>query len=519
MAYGAGAFAQGLMSGLQTGFELADVRKQKKREKIAAEIAKGKVPAEGVQTFDAAELAQQERLNPNITEGMSGDKLMEYASTRRVPLGIENTQPLGNATPDLGAIPLPDINAPKPRPVAARPTALPAAGEEAPEIVATARRQPKMDYTKVPTAADEVAAPQYQKYTDMFGRDCFTPKLRDRSKEEIAFDTATRLQQMGDTEGYDKYMQRYDAELERGSKVRAKNLVESSQMLQAGILLNDSNKVNKGVSGIMNTLQNNPDGMTWSLQRSADGNELVLSAIDTATGMPAPPQVKGYPGGTMAVFKADPSAGMTAEQVMAGQMTALAKGDLAAFTKSIMEGRKAIADIHQSEAAARFSNVKSELAPRELALDERYKMGMLGVNQFEAQTGRMNAISNRMSALGGGETKLNFAEDNFKGVDRDSNKVVIQRYRVQEKGSSDYGYMYPDIPGVNGGPGRLRPEYGKDGIAVQNVLTRARTLGWNVVAGNDGRLYYQPRPDVKPTLISEKALKKYGNQGRLYNVQ
>lgn len=513
MAYGAGAFAQGLMGGLQTGLELADVRKQAKREKIAAEVAKGKVPAEGVPTFDAAELAQQERLMPSLTEGMSGDKLVDYASTRRVPLGIERSQALGTPEVDLGALPKVDINAPRPMPRAALPTA------DAPELVVTAKRPtPKMDYTNVPSAKDEVAAPQYQKYTDILGRERFTTKLRDRSREEVAFDTATRLQQMGDMEGYDKYMQRYDTELERGSKIRAKTLVESSQTLQAGIMLKDPAKVNKGLSGIMNTLQGNPDGMTWGLNRSPDGNELVLTATDTATGLPAPPQIEGYPAGTMAVFKADPTAGLTAEEVMAGQMTALAKGDLAAFTKQIMEGRKAIADIHQSNAAARLSNVKADLAPEDQAIDKQYKLGMLGVQQYEAQTGRMNAVTNRLSAQSGGPDKISYAEDNFKYESPNGMKMNINRYRAMNKATNELSYVYPEIPSVQGGVGYLRPEVGADAVAIQNVLTRANTLKWNVFAGADGRLYFKP-PTGKLTLISDKALQKYGNQGRVYNTQ
>lgn len=518
MAYGAGAFAQGLMGGLQTGFELADVRKEKKREKIAAEVAKEKVAADGVPTFDASQLQQQERLMPQLTEGMDSGQLTEYASLRRVPLGVEKSQELGKAAPDLGAIPMPNINKPKPAAAALPAAKAPAQPAESPEIVVTAK--PKMDYTNAPTAADEVAGPQYQMYKDTFGRERYTTQLRDRSKEEIAFDTASRLQQMGDIKGYEKYMQQYDTELERGSKIRAKNLMESSQLLQAGIMFKDQAKVAKGVSGIMGTLQKNPDGMTWGLVRNPQGNELVLTATDTGTGMPAPPQVEGYPAGTMAVFKADPTAGLSAEEVMALQMTALAKGDLAAFTKQIAEARKAVAEIHQSEAAARFSNVRADLAPRELALDERYKMGTLGVQQYEAQTGRMNAVTNRISASDISGFKGSLAEDDYKYVDPDTEgKVSIPRYRVQPKNSTEFGYAFPGIQSVRGGQGVLNATYGKNAVAVQNVMTRASTLGWKVLAGNDGRLYYSPRADVPPTLITEKALEKYGNKGRLYNAQ
>jgi hypothetical protein len=515
-----GGFASGLTSGFEMGAALRERSKEKKREKVASEVAKEKVAADGVPTFDASQLQQQERLMPQLTEGMDSGQLAEYASLRRIPLGVDKSQELGKAAPDLGAFPVPNIN--KPKPVAA-PAALPAAKASAqpadsPEIVVTAK--PKMDYTNMPTAANEVAGPEYKMYKDTFGRERYTTQLRDRSKEEVAFDTASRLQQMGDMKGYEKYMEQYDTELERGSKIRAKNLMESSQLLQAGIMFKDQAKVAKGVSGIMGTLQKNPDGMTWGLVRNPQGNELVLTATDTGTGMPAPPQVEGYPAGTMAVFKADPTAGLSAEEVMALQMTALAKGDLAGFTKQIAEARKAVADIHQSEAGARLNNVRADLAPRELALDERYKMGTLGVQQYEAQTGRMNAVTNRISASDISGFKGSLAEDDYKYVDPDTEgKVSIPRYRVQPKNSTEFGYAFPGILSVRGGQGVLNATYGKNAVAVQNVMTRASTLGWKVLAGNDGRLYYSPRADVPPTLISEKALEKYGNGGRLYKAQ
>jgi hypothetical protein len=91
MAYGAASFAQGLMGGLQTGFALADVRKESKREKIAAQVAKEKVAADGVKTFDAAELQGQEHLIEGVMDKMTPEQKAEYASMRRVPLGIEKT--------------------------------------------------------------------------------------------------------------------------------------------------------------------------------------------------------------------------------------------------------------------------------------------------------------------------------------------------------------------------------------------------------------------------------------------
>lgn len=438
-------------------------------------------------------------------------------------MGIENTQALGNVAPDVGALPTPNLGARTEAQKFNRPAALPTAKaptkpDESPEIVVTAK--PKFDDSKLLTAADEVAAPEYKKFTDTFGRERYTTQLRDRSKEEVAFDTASRLQAMGDMKGYEKYMQQYDTELERGSKIRAKNLMESSQLLQAGIMFKDQAKIDKGVSGIMGTLQKNPDGMTWGLVRSPQNGELILTATDTGTGMPAPPQVEGYPAGTMAVFKADPTAGLSAEEVMALQMTALAKGDLAGFTKQIAEARKAVADIHQSEAGARLSNVRADLEPRAQALDERYKIGMLGVQQYEAQTGRMNAVTNRISASDISGFKGSLAEDDYKYVDPDTEaKTSIPRYRVQPKNSTEFGYAFPGIQSVRGGQGVLNATYGKNAVAVQNVMTRANSLGWKVLAGNDGRLYFSPRADVPPTLITEKALEKYGNKGRLYNAQ
>lgn len=409
MAYGAASFAQGLMGGLQTGFALADVRKESKREKIAAQVAKEKVAADGVPTFDQSELQGQERLNTNVMEGMTPAQKADYASTRRVPLGVEKSQELQVPAMDMGAIPTPNVNARTEtqkfnRPQGALPTAAPAASE-APEIMVNAPA--KFDGTVTQSAADEVAAPKYQVFKDTFGRERYTTKLRDRTPEEVAFDTATRLQQMGDTKGADEYMAKYDTALERGSKIRAKNLMESSQLLQAGIMFKDQDKVAKGVSGIMGTLQKNPDGMTWGLVRNPQSGELVLTATDTGTGMPAPPQVDGYPAGTMAVFKADPTAGMSAEEVMALQMTALAKGDLAGFTKQIAEARKAIADIHQSEAGARFNNVRSDLAPAESAAEIRAKDSRTAVDWYQAKNqagiGWKNAESSRISALRSGE--------------------------------------------------------------------------------------------------------------------
>jgi hypothetical protein len=536
MAYGAASFAQGLMGGLQTGFALADVRKESKREKIAAQVAKEKVAADGVPTFDQSQLQGQEHLIEGVMDKMTPEQKAEYASMRRVPLAIESDQaPLATAgweptampKVNLGARTVAEKFAP---PKAALPTAAPAG--EPDEIVVTAKKDGyylkdgKTEFRGPGAVAEEVEGPKYQMYKDTFGRDRYTTKLRDRSKEEVAFDTATRLEQMGDMKGADLYMEKYDRELERGSKVRAKNLMESSQLLQAGIMFKDQDKIAKGVSGIMGTLQKNPDGMTWGLVRNPQSGELVLTATDTGTGMPAPPQVEGYPAGTMAVFKADPTAGMSAEEVMALQMTALAKGDLAGFTKQIAEARKAIADIHQSEAGAKLSNVRAELAPKELAIDERYKMGTLGVQQFEAQTGRMNAASNRIRALGGGDSvgaggfKGSVFEDDFKYSNPETgNKTNIPRYRVQPKNSTEFGYAFPGVLSVGGGQGVLNASYGKNAVAVQNVLTRASTLGWSVLAGNDGRLYFSPKAGVAPTLITEKALEKYGNGGRLYNAE
>jgi hypothetical protein len=535
MAYGAASFAEGLMGGLQTGFALADVRKESKREKIAAQVAKEKVAADGVPTFDASELQGQERLIAGVAEGMTPQQKAEYASMRRVPLAVEqDTAALTAPAVDMGAIPTPNINAKTEARKFNRPTALPTAAPaaEPEDIVVTAKKDGyylkdgKTEFRGPGAVAEEVEGPKYQVYKDTFGRDRYTTKLRDRSKEEVAFDTATRLEQMGDMKGAELYMEKYDRELERGSKVRAKNLMESSQLLQAGIMFKDQAKIAKGVSGIMGTLQKNPDGMTWGLVRNPQNGELVLTATDTGTGMPAPPQVEGYPAGTMAVFKADPTAGMSAEEVMALQMTALAKGDLAGFTKQIAEARKTIADIHQSEAGTKLSNVRAELAPKELALDERYKMGTLGVQQFEAQTGRMNAASNRIRALGGGDGfgaggfKGSVFEDDFKYSNPETgNKTNIPRYRVQPKNSTEFGYAFPGVLSVGGGQGVLNASYGKNAVAVQNVLTRASTLGWSVLAGNDGRLYFSPKAGVAPTLITEKALEKYGNGGRLYNAE
>jgi hypothetical protein len=537
MAFGAGSFAQGLMGGLQTGLSLADRRKESKREKIASEVAKEKVAADGVKTFDAAELQGQEHLIAGVAEGMTPQQKAEYVSMRRVPLGVEKSQELQVPAVDMGAIPAPNMNAGTEaqkfnRPQAALPVATPpiptpvGMSQQAPAPQGYYLKDGKTEYAGpgAVSAENEIETPKYQAYKDTFGRERYTTQLRDRTPEEVAFDTATRLQQMGDTKGADEYMARYDTALERGSKIRAKNLMESSQLLQAGIMFKDQDKVAKGVSGIMGTLQKNPDGMTWGLNRSPDGNELVLTATDTGTGMPAPPQIKGYPAGTMAVFKADPTAGMSAEEVMALQMTALAKGDLAGFTKQIAEARKAIADIHQSEAGTNLSNVRAELAPKELSLEERYKMGILGVQQFEAQTGRMNAASNRIRALSGeggaAGFKGNVSEDDFKYDNPETgNKTTITRYRVQPKNSTEFGYAFPGVLSASGGQGVLNASYGKNAVAVQNVLTRASTLGWSVLAGNDGRLYFSPKAGVAPTLITEKALEKYGNGGRLYNAQ
>lgn len=122
-----------------------------------------------------------------------------------------------------------------------------------------------------------------------------------------------------------------------------------------------------------------------------------------------------------------------------------------------------------------------------------------------------------IEALGGGNAKIDFAEDPVKYTGAAGQTIELPRYRVKQKNTKDFGYVYPTLMDRNGNPATLRPEYGADAVAVNNFLTRAKTLRWNVVGESDGRIYFQPNRNAPLKRLSPDALKAYGNQGRLYN--
>jgi hypothetical protein len=426
MAYGAASFAQGLMGGLQTGLALADVRKESKREKIAAQVAKERVAADGVKTFDAAELQGQEHLIAGVAEGMTPQQKAEYASMRRVPLGIEKTPEMvypktvdgqtvyqqGAPEVNLGAIPTPNINARTEaqkfnRPQAALPAPTvtptpPMAAQNAPAPQGYAMRDGQVEYTGPGAIAAEVEGPKYQVYKDTFGRDRYTTKLRDRTSEEIAFDTATRLQRMGDIKGAEQYMEKYDRELERTSKKQARDMGNGLRQLNAGLLTGNSELMSKGLTGIFSTMQNNSDGVTYDMVRSPDGNQITLMGVDTATGLPLPPSVKDAPPGTIAVFKADPAAGLPVEAVMAGQLSSLAtpEGNFN-YTKQVMLGRAAVADLAYKQSGTELNKVEAELRPKKFALDEKETSARIG---FEGQRVAIAAARAQGGPGGGGSS-------------------------------------------------------------------------------------------------------------------
>lgn len=409
MAYGAGAFAQGLMGGLQTGFELADVRKAKKREQIAAQIAKEKVAADGAPTFDREQLKGQEHLISNLMDGMTPDQVAEYASMRRVPLGVEKSQALQMPEADLGALPMPNLEARTDAQKFTRRALPTAAATPVPAVNQKpyAVKDGRVEYSG-PTlsAADEVESPKYQMYKDALGRERYTTQLRDRSKEEIAFDTASRLQAMGDMDGYEKYMKMYDTELERSSKKQAREMTDGLRQINAGLLTGKSDLMAKGLKNVFGAMQGNNDGVTYDMVRSPDGSQITLVGVDTASGMPLPSSVKDAPPGTLAVFKADPSSGMPAEAVMAGQLAAVATPEgMFNWTKQVMLGRKAVADLASSEASTQLNKTRADLLPQEFVLDKTYKLGQLGVAQQNANTAAFRASRAGSSAAAGAAAK------------------------------------------------------------------------------------------------------------------